>query len=140
MKITQLSVFAENKPGQIAAPFRLLADAGVNIRALSIAESQKFGIVRMIVSDWRSAKTILTDGGFMVKTTDVVAIEVPDHPGGLSEVLSSLANTALNIEYMYAFPFGHGDKAVLIVRFSDPDAAIEKLQAAGIAVIAREEL
>jgi hypothetical protein len=140
MKITQLSVFAENKPGQIAEPFRLLADAGVNIRALSIAESQKFGIVRMIVSDWRSAKDILTNAGFLVKTTEVVAIEVPDHPGGLSGVLSGLANTLLNIEYMYAFPFGHGDKAVLIVRFDNPDAAIEKLQAAGISVIAREEL
>jgi hypothetical protein len=140
MKITQISVFAENKPGQIAAPFRLLADAGVNIRALSIAESQKFGIVRMIVSDPRSASKILTDGGFMVKTTEVLALEVPDRPGGLAELLSALQNSSLNIEYMYAFPFTRGDSAVLITRFDNPDAAIERLQAAGISVIAREEL
>jgi hypothetical protein len=140
MKITQLSVFAENKPGHIVAPCRMLADAGVNIRALSLADSQKFGILRMIVSDWKAAAKILEEGGFLFKATEVLAIEVPDKPGGLSEVLSALENSAVNIEYMYAFPFGRGDKAVLIFRFDNPDAAIEKLQAAGINLVGREEL
>jgi hypothetical protein len=140
MKITQLSVFAENKPGHIVAPCRLLAGAGVNVRALSLADTQKFGILRMIVSDWKAAKKILEEGGFLVKATEVLAIEVADHPGGLAEVLSALENTNVNIEYMYAFPFGRGEKAVLIFRCDNPDAAIEKLQAAGISVVGREEL
>ncbi len=140
MKITQLSVFAENKPGHIVAPCRMLADAGVNIRALSLADTQKFGILRMIVSDWKAAAKLLEAGGFLVKATEVLAVEVPDDPGGLSRVLSALENAAINIEYMYAFPFGRGEKAILIFRFDNPDAAIEKLQAAGINLIGREEL
>ena len=140
MKITQLSVFAENKPGHIVAPCRLLAKAGVDIRALSLADTQKFGILRMIVSDWKKAKTTLEEGGFLVKATEVLAIEVPDTPGGLAQVLGALENTTVNIEYMYAFPFGRGGKAVLIFRFDDPDAAIERLKAARISVVGREEL
>jgi hypothetical protein len=140
MKITQLSVFAENKPGHIVAPCRMLADAGVNIRALSLADSQKFGILRMIVSDWKAAAKILEAGGFLFKATEVLAVEVPDLPGGLSTVLAALESTTINIEYMYAFPFGRGEKAILIFRFDNPDAAIEKLQAAGINLVAREEL
>ncbi len=140
MKITQLSVFAENKPGHIVAPCRMLADAGVNIRALSLADSQKFGILRMIVSDWKAAAKILEAGGFLFKATEVLAVEVPDLPGGLSTVLAALESTTINIEYMYAFPFGRGNKAILIFRFDNPDAAIEKLQAAGINLVGREEL
>jgi len=140
MKITQLSVFAENKPGHLVAPCRLLAASGVNIRALSLADTQKFGILRMIVSDWRAAKKILENGGFLVKATEVLAIEVADTPGGLAEVLGTLENTSINIEYMYAFPFARGEKAVLIFRFDDPDAAIARLQDAGISLVAREEL
>lgn len=140
MKITQLSVFAENKPGHIVAPCRMLADAGVNIRALSLADTQKFGILRMIVSDWKKASMLLEGGGFLVKATEVLAVEVPDDPGGLARVLAALENSSVNIEYMYAFPFARGEKAVLIFRFDNPDAAIEKLQDAGISLVSREEL
>ncbi len=140
MKITQLSVFAENKPGHLVAPCKMLAESGVNIRALSLADTQKFGILRLIVSDPKKATKLLEDGGFMVKATEVLAIEVPDHPGGLSEVLSALEKSTVNIEYMYAFPFGRREKAVLIFRFSDPDAAIKHLQSAGISLVSREEL
>jgi hypothetical protein len=140
MKITQLSVFAENKPGHIVAPCRMLADAGVNIRALSLADSQKFGILRMIVSDWKAAAKILEAGGFLFKLTEVLAVEVPNLPGGLSKVLAALESTSINIEYMYAFPFGRGEKAILIFRFDNPDAAIGILQAAGINLVGREEL
>lgn len=140
MKITQLSVFAENKPGHLVAPCQMLSQAGVNIRALSLADAQKFGILRMIVSDWKKASELLQNAGFLVKATEVLAIEVPDHPGGLSEVLSALEKSTVNIEYMYAFPFGRGEKAVLIFRFDDPDAAIQHLQSAGISLISREEL
>ncbi len=135
MKITQLSVFVENAPGHILSPCRALADAGVNIRALSLADAQSFGILRMIVSDWRRAAKILEEAGLSVKATEVLAVEVPDRPGGLSQVLGALQDSSVNIEYMYAFPFGRGEKAILIFGFDNPDAAIATLQSSGISLI-----
>jgi hypothetical protein len=140
MKINQLSVFVENAPGHILAPCRALADAGVNIRALSLADAQQYGILRMIVSDWREATRILEAQGFAVKVTEVLALEVADHPGGMADVLGALDGSGINIEYMYAFPFVGGDKAILIFRFADPDAAIARLQTAGVNLLASEEL
>ena len=140
MKINQISLFAENKPGHISAPARLLAQEGIDIRALFLADSQHFGIVRMIVSDWRKAAVLLEAHGFVVKVTEVLAVEVPDHPGGLADVLGALDGSGINIEYMYAFPYPRGDQAILIFRFADPDAAIARLQAAGINLLASDEL
>jgi len=135
MKIQQLSIFAENKPGHVAGPCRLLAEQGVNIRALALADTQKFGILRLIVSDPARATKALEAAGHVVKTTEVVAIEVSDQPGGLANVLSALDGSPTNIEYMYAFPFGHDGKAVLVFRFDDPDSAIQTLRGKGIAVL-----
>jgi len=140
MKITQLSVFAENKPRYIVAPCRLLADAGIDIRAIWLAETLHFGVLRLIVSDWRKSAKLLEEAGYVVKPTEVLAVEVPGGPSGLAGVLAAVETTSLNIEYMYAFPFGHGDKAILVFRFEDLDAAIEQLQSAGISMLAREEL
>jgi len=140
MKITQLSIFVENKPGRLAAPCRALAEAGINIRALSLADTQRYGILRMIVSDPGTAQKALEQAGFMVKATEVVAVEVPDRPGGLAQILAALEHTSINIEFMYAFPFGRGENAVLIFRFDNPDAAIKQLQAAGVSMIMRKEL
>jgi hypothetical protein len=136
MKIEQLSIFAENKPGHLAGPCRLLADKGIDIRALALADTQKFGILRLIVSDAAVATRVLEAAGYVVKATQVLAIAVADQPGGLAQVLSALEGSAVNIEYMYAFPFGHDGKAVLIVRFDDPDAAIKVLQAKNVPVLA----
>ena len=94
----------------------------------------------MIVSDPQAAQKVLEQAGFMVKATEVVAVEVPDRPGGLAQILAALENTSINIEYMYAFPFGRGENAVLIFRFDNPDAAIKQLQAAGVSMIMRKEL
>jgi hypothetical protein len=138
MKIEQLSIFAENKPGHIAGPCRLLADKGVDIRALALADTQKFGILRMIVSDPAKATKILEAAGHVVKATSVVAIPVADQPGGLAQVLTALEGSPVNIEYMYAFPFGHDGKAVLIFRFDDPDAALQVMQAKGVPVLASD--
>jgi hypothetical protein len=135
MKLQQLSLFSENKPGHVIGPCRLLAREGIDIRALSLADTQRFGILRMIVSDWQLAKTLLEAAGSAVKVTEVVAVEVPDRPGGLADVLSLFEGSSINIEYMYAFPFLRGEKAVLIFRFDQPDAAIERLQVAGINVL-----
>ncbi|MGA3373448.1 MAG: ACT domain-containing protein [Terracidiphilus sp.] len=140
MKIQQISLFIENKPGHIAAPIRLLAQAGVDIRSLYLADTQEFGIVRMIVSDWQKAAEVLDAEGFVVKATEVLAVEVPDHPGGLADVLDALDGSGINIEYMYAFPHQQGEEAILIFRFGDPDAAIARFQAAGINVLAGDDL
>jgi hypothetical protein len=139
MKIQQISLFAENKPGHIVAPARLLAQGGIDIRSLYLADTQQYGILRMIVSDWQKAAEILETNGFVAKTTEVLAVEVPDRPGGLAEVLGALEGTGINIEYMYAFPV-RGDEAILIFRFADPDAAIGLLQTAGVNLLASEEL
>ena len=140
MKIHQISLFAENKPGHIAAPARLLALEGIDIRSLYLADTQQYGIVRMIVSDWQKAAGLLEAHGFAAKVTEVLAVQVPDHPGGLADVLGALDGSGINIEYMYAFPYLRGGQAILIFRFADPDAAIAYLQKAGISVLAGEEI
>ncbi len=135
MKIQQFSLFLENKPGQILEPCRLLAREGIDIRTLSVADTKQFGILRLIVSDWKKAERLLKEAGYVVNVTEVVAIEVADRPGGLSNVVEVFENSGINIEYMYAFTFGRADTAVLIFRFDQPDAAIELLEAAGISVV-----
>ena len=140
MKIHQLSLFLENKPGQMLGPCRLLAKGGVNIRTLTLADTQRFGILRLIVSDWQQGLKLLRDAGYVVNDTEVVAVEVSDRPGGLAQVLEVLEERPINIEYMYAFTFGRENKAVLIFRFDQPDAAIPLLQAAGINVLASAEV
>jgi hypothetical protein len=135
MKIHQLSLFLENQPGQMIEPCRLLAGAGIDIRSLSLADTRQFGILRVIVSDWKVAAELLESKGYVVNVTEVVAIEVEDRPGGLAELMGLFENSGINIEYMYAFPFGRGNRAVMIFRFDQPDAALERLQAAGINVV-----
>ena len=140
MKLNQLSVFLENKPGRLSHPCKALADAGINMLTLSLADTQQFGILRLIVRDWQRAREVLAKAGCVVKTTEVVAIEVPDRPGGLQGVLEIIEAEGVNIEYMYAFTFRSEDKAVLVFRFDDPDAAVEKLQAKGVNVVDGVEL
>jgi len=135
MKIHQLSLFLENKPGRLIEPCRLLAGAGIDMRTLTLADTAQYGILRMIVSDWERARALLKDAGFVANIVEVVAVEVPDRPGGLAEILELFQSTDINIEYMYAFPTGTVDRAVLIFRFDKPDAAIARLQGAGINVL-----
>jgi hypothetical protein len=135
MQIHQLSLFLENKPGQLLDACKLLADAGVSIQTLTLADTQDFGILRLIVPDWQRAVALFEQAGYAVKVTPVVAVEVPDRPGGLAELLAIVDRGGVNIEYMYAFTFGRGDRAVLIFRFDRADAAIALLQRAGINVV-----
>jgi len=116
MKLKQISVFLENRPGALEEPCRVLAEAGINLSALCLADTEKFGILRLIVQDWERAAQLLREAGFVVKVTDVLAVEVPDRPGGLYEVLQVFHKKGLSVEYMYAFPSRQGDKAVLIFR------------------------
>jgi hypothetical protein len=140
MKITQLSVFLENKPGRLSVPCKALAGAGLNILTLSLADTRQFGILRLILKDWKKAKAVLEAAGLVVNVTEVVAIEVVDRPGGLAHVLEVIEQAGMNLEYMYAFTFGTEDKAVLVLRFEEPDAAIKLLQSKEINVIGSVEL
>ena len=140
MKIHQLSVFIENRPGHLIVPCRLLAEAGINIVALSLAETQKYGILRLIVRDWQKAKEVLGASGCRVTVTEVLAVQVADRPGGLVEVLNPIVAAGLNVEYMYAFATRMGDQAVLVFRFEDPDAALQTLQGSSVSFVDIVEL
>lgn len=140
MKIQQLSLFLENKPGHLSAICRCLANAQINILTLSLADTQQFGILRLIVKDWEKAKTVLEQDGFVVNITEVVATEVEDRPGGVARILDILEGGKTNIEYMYAFTFRRGNRAILVFRFDDPDAAVKLLQARGQNVLGPVEL
>lgn len=135
MKVEQISVFLENKAGRLAEVTRLLGEGGVNIRALSLADTSDFGILRLIVNDNEKAKKILKENGFTVGKTNVVAIEVEDRPGGLARILDILYRAGINVEYMYAFVQQSGENAVIIFRFDNLDEAIRVLQENGVTVI-----
>jgi hypothetical protein len=140
MKIKQLSVFLENKPGALSAPCRLLAKAGINIQTFSLADTREFGILRLVVEDTDKARRLLQRNGFAVKITEVVALEVPDRPGGLAAILDALDGTGINVEYAYAFTTKQKDHGLLLFRFNDPDAAIQALKSRKINTVSTEEL
>ena len=119
MTIKQLSVFLENKPGQLAGIMRTLAAAGVNIVTLSLANAPEFGIVRMIADDHVKGADALAKAGFAVRETEVVAVTVPDRPGGMAELTAKLDKAGVDIEYSYAYSLGHAEKAVLVFKFDD---------------------
>jgi len=140
MKVKQLSLFLENRPGSLSRPVKLLAKAKVNILTLSLADTQQFGILRLIVQDWEKAMKLLVKNGFVVKVTDMVAIEVSDAPGGLSDILAAQERTHVNLEYMYGFTLRKERKGMLVFRFDDPDQAIEALKKRGINPVRAVEL
>jgi hypothetical protein len=140
MKVEQISIFIENKSGRLAEITRILGDAGINIRALSLADTSDFGILRLIVNDVEKAKQILKDKGFTVSKTEVVAVEVPDRPGGLSAILQSLDAQKINVEYMYAFVERCGGNAVIIFRFDETDQAIGVLKSCNFNILEGERL
>jgi hypothetical protein len=135
MKVEQISIFIENKSGRLAEVTQVLGEAGVNIRALSLADTSDFGILRLIVDKTDLAKTVLKEHGFTVNKTEVVAVEVPDRPLGLHGILKVLDQSKVNVEYMYAFVERCGENAVIIFRFDDPTEAIEVLTNNGFAVL-----
>ncbi len=141
MLITQLSLFVENKPGSLNAICQVLKKNHINIRTLSLADTQQFGILRLLVKEHAKAKQVLEEAGFIVKATDVLALPVSDHPGGLADILDVLDRNRLSVEYMYAFTFGRGDNnAVMVFRFEHPEAACKALSDAGICPVSEFEL
>lgn len=140
MKVEQISVFLENKAGRLAEVASVLGNAGINIRALSLADTTDFGILRLIVNDREKAKRVLKDAGFTVGITQVIAVEVEDKPGGLAKILKLLADEGINVEYMYAFVERSSGNAVLIFKFEDLDRAIDLLSSHGVRVIPGERV
>ena len=140
MRIRQISIFLENKPGQLSTICRDLAEARINIVTLSLADTADFGIVRMIVDDHERAKAVLTDRGHVVNVREVIAVCVPDRPGGMAEVMQVLDAAGANIEYSYAFAFPEGEKAVLVFRFDDNAKAENALKAAGYTTLGEDEV
>ena len=141
MNIKQISVFLENKPGALSAMTDVLARNQVDMRALSVAETKDFGIVRMIVDDVYKATTVLKDEGYVHSVTSVLGVAIPDVPGGLNKVLKVLAEAKVNVEYMYAFLGGKkADHAYMVFRVENNEAATAALSARGIKTVDQEEM
>jgi len=135
MKIPQISVFLENKAGRLAHITQVLRDAGVNILALSLADTSDFGILRLIVDNIEQAKEALAGESIVSMVNDVTAVEVDNRPGGLAAILDALEGCGVNVEYMYAFAEHRSQKAALIFRFDHPEAAVQRLVEKGISVM-----
>lgn len=124
MNTEQLSIFLENKPGTISEVITVLAESNINLRALSLADTQEFGVLRLIVDRPEAAREALRDNGFTAHVTEVLAVEVPDKPGGLAGVVKAFYKEGVNVEYMYAFVGQMGRGAVVIFRVDDLDKAL----------------
>ncbi len=140
MKVEQIAIFLENKSGRMADITAILAQNGINIRAMSLADTADFGILRLIVNDTDKARTVLKDSGFTVGTTEVIVVEVGDKPGGLAQVLQVIKDGNLNIEYMYAFTQKSGETGLIIFRFDELDRAIDLLAKAEIRLLSGDEV
>ncbi len=140
MQVEQISVFLENKAGRLAEVTHCLAESGINIRALSLADTSDFGILRLIVDKPAQAKSTLRECGFTVGVNAVVAVEVPDHPGGLDKILRLLQESYINVEYMYAYVRPLSNQAVLIFRFDKPEEALKVMQSNKIVTIPGETI
>jgi hypothetical protein len=139
MAITQLSVFLENRPGQLAAAVRTISEAGVNIRALSLADTKDFGLLRLIVDDNAKAKAVLSERSIVLETP-VIAARMDDEAGALDHILQLLETTQINIEYMYAFTGAAAGRAYVVLRVDDADAAETALRGGGVTLLTDAEM
>lgn len=138
MKITQISVFLENRKGRLADVCTLFGDNKINIKALTIAETETFGVMRLVVDKPAEAMELLKANGFTANLTNVVGVEVDDVPGGLARILKILAKNEINVEYMYGFIEKQTDKALMVFRFDQPEAAANILTEKGVSIVSRD--
>ncbi len=138
--IKQISLFLENKKGRLAHVCRVLGDAGINIRALSLADTADFGVLRLIVDDPARTNSVLSENGFVASITDVMAIQVPDVPGGLAAALEKMDKAGLDVEYMYAFIGTASQDALVIIRVDSIEGAVEIMEGCGINVLKEEQV
>lgn len=140
MTINQLSIFVENKAGTVAEITKSIAKAGVSIRALSVADTQEFGILRLIVDDVEKAKAALSENECVVSITKVIGVEIPDVAGGLSTVLELMSDNSINVEYLYAFITISGKHAYVVLRVEDNEKAAKILTEAGIKMVTQADI
>ncbi len=140
MYVKQLSVFIENTPGRLAGFTQVLAENNIDIVSLSIADTTNFGILRGIVAEPEVAYQVLLDHGYSVKMTDVLAVCVPDHPGGLNAILGKLAEANIALEYLYSFVRTNGDQALIIIRVDKLDEAVTVLTGAGVQLLSQNDV
>jgi hypothetical protein len=140
MKLKQISIFLENRKGRLWKALNILSNAEINIRALSIADTSEFGILRMIIPEPELARKILEEANFVVKVNDVIAVSVSDEPGGLESILAALNKSDINVEYLYAFVEKKGKNAIVVIRTEDIDAGIDALENSGITVLSSKEV
>ena len=139
MAIQQLTIFVENKQGKLVEITGMLAESSINMRALSIADTRDFGILRLIVDDTQKACVVLAENGVMVKITDVDAVELPHRTGSLNDALTVLKNAGINVEYLYAFLSSSGQGAYVVLRVADNAQAEQALKEAGYNVLTDED-
>lgn len=140
MKIKQISVFLENRKGRLFDICSMLGEAKINIRALTIAETETFGVLRMVVDRPEAAMELFRRHSITANQTDVVAVEVPDKPGGLAHILKILTENAINVEYMYGFVEKFSENALLVFRFDDAEKAHQTLKANGVNVVGKHDI
>ncbi len=140
MTINQLSIFVENKSGTVAEITKSIANAGVSIRALSVADTQEFGILRLIVSDVEKAREALHQNDCVVSVTKVIGVEIPDVAGGLSEVLELMSENNINVEYLYAFITISGKHAYVVLRVEDNEKAAKILTENGVKLVSQADI
>lgn len=141
MNIRQISLFLENRPGALRRPCEALGQAGIDILTLSLADTQQFGILRLVVRDDEAARRVLEEAGFVVRLTELLAVEVPDRPGGLAGVFRAFERAGISVEYCYPMQAGQGGgTAVLLVRVEDPEGTARALTIAGVRVLSRDEV
>ena len=140
MYVKQISVFIENTPGRLAQFTRLLGDHHIDLVSLSVADTTHFGILRGIVADYETAMKLISENGYTVKLTDVLAVSIADQPGGLAEVLEMLAKNDVGVEYLYSFVRNAGDHALIIFRVDKLPEAEKILTDAGVKLLTQEEV
>ena len=140
MAIKQLTIFVQNKKGTVVSVTDILSKKNINLRALSIAETQDFGILRLIVNDEKAAESVLLENGYLIKVIDVVGVKIGDEPGKLTEALDVLDKADINVEYMYAFLANADNNAYVVLRVEDNKHAEDALSAAGFTLVSEEDI
>ena len=140
MKIKQLSIFLQNRMGSLSKPLEVLSNAGVNIRAMCMADTSEFGILRLVVDDPEKGKDALEEENFLVKITEIIGVEMEDTPGGLTSVLNTIKENEIDLEYLYAFSHEKAGKAILLLHADDIDKLISALQKNDVTIVPSKEV
>lgn len=140
MSVKQISVFVENNPGQLEKFTGVLAESGINMLALQLAEAENFGIIRLIVNDPYEAACVIKDAGYVNSITPVLAVEIPNRPGGLHEVLTAMHESDINIQYAYAFTTGSKEAAYMIFKVKEIDKAASVLSSNGVRLLETDDI